>query len=366
LLGNNQSIYSATTTTRGKRDIHGGIEMSGERQAGTTFKDWMKKLRKKIAEYLPSPLANPVAAATIVATFVALLTLSAIFANDASACGRCGIFGRGCRFAQVHHVQQFVAPVVVDPHAVVAPYQQPQSIVVQNNYPPSNGVLPIIAQTGQTAYGLQAAFQPYRLDPDAVLRQAAELTKAAQNLADQGLKGYSNTASLALTLQASQPAIAAAVNAPQQFVAPAGQGVTQSIRLSQNVDGSWKVDVDSGNGGQYASIPGAATGQVGHGSPNAHPVPGEIPGEVPGLSPNAGIGALLKKHCASCHGKDQASPKGGLYFDQGVELDCDTHDAAVASIKSGKMPKGGTLSETDKALIRLELQDLMVGRAKPN
>lgn len=67
-----------------------------------------------------------------------------------------------------------------------------------------------------------------------------------------------------------------------------------------------------------------------------------------------------------CHGKDQASPKGGLYFDQGIELDCDTHDAAVASIKSGRMPKGGTLSETDKALIRLELQDLMVGRAKPN
>ena len=344
--------------------------MSGERQAGSTFGDWMQKLRKKIAEYLPSPLANPAAAATIAATFVALLTISAIFASDASACGRCGIFGRGCRFAQVHHVQQFVAPVVVDPHAVVAPYQQPQSIVVQNNYPPSNGVLPIIAQTGQTAYGLQAAFQPYRLDPDAVLRQAAELTKAAQNLADQGLKGYSSTASLALTLQASQPAIAAAVNAPQQFVAPAGQGISQSIRLSQNLDGSWKVDVDSGAGGQYASIPGAATGQVGSGSPNSspggHPVPGEIPGEVPGLSPNAGIGALLKKHCASCHGKDQASPKGGLYFDQGVELDCDTHDAAVASIKSGKMPKGGTLSETDKALIRLELQDLMVGRAKPN
>lgn len=339
--------------------------------------NWVKKLLNRIV-----PRMSGVGTAM---AFIGLVTFAAatfLPAGDAEACGRCGLFGRACRFAS--HAQVVEVPVVQE---VVAPYQQPsQAIVVQNNYPPANGALPIIAQPGNTVYGLQAAFQPYRLDPDAVLRQAAELTKAAQNLADQGLKGYSNTASLALTLSASQPAIQSAAQLqvggqpggqyggqPAQLSSPlaisggANVGAGQSIRLTQNANGTWSLHAEAVN----ASIPGAAVaipgGDVaGVGVGGSTPIPGENPGVGPGVNPGvnpvAGVGQLVKKHCASCHGLDKSKPGGGVYFDLGHLIDCDTATDAVDEIKSGRMPKGGNLSESERAALRLELQDLTAKR----
>lgn len=350
--------------------------------------NWVKEVLNRLVLRRAS-----VGLATALMGIVAFTAATFLPAGNAEACGRCGLFGRACRFAS-HHVAQVVeVPVVQE---VVAPYQQPsQAIVVQNNYPPANGALPLIAQPGNTVYGLQAAFQPYRLDPDAVLRQAAELTKAAQSLADQGLRGYSNTASLALTLSASQPAIQSAAQLqvggqtggqyggqPAQLSSPlaisgngAGYGAGgvnvgagQSIRLTQNANGTWSLHAESLN----TSIPGAAVaipgGDVagGVGGVGSTPVPGENPGVDPGVNPGvnpfAGVGQLVKKHCASCHGLDKSKPGGGVYFDLGHLIDCDTATDAVEEIKSGRMPKGGNLSESEKALLRLEIQDLTAKR----
>lgn len=335
--------------------------------------NWVKEVLNRIVLRRAS-----VGLATALTGIVAFAATTFIPSGNAEACGRCGLFGRACKFAS-HHVAQVVeVPVVQE---VVSPYQQPsQAIVVQNNYPPANGALPLIAQPGNTVYGLQAAFQPYRLDPDAVLRQAAELTKAAQNLADQGLKGYSNTASLALTLSASQPAIQSAAQLqvggqyggqPAQLSSPLavsgngggggyGVGAGQSIRLTQNANGTWSLHAEALN----TSIPGAAVAVPGGDSPNvgSTPVPGVDPGVNPGVNPVAGVGQLIKKHCASCHGLDKSKPGGGVYFDLGHLIDCDTATDAVDEIKSGSMPKGGNLSESEKALLRLEIQDLTAKR----
>lgn len=336
--------------------------------------NWVKEVLNRLVLRRAS-----IGLATALIGIVAFAAAAFLPAGNAEACGRCGLFGRACRFAS-HNVAQVVeVPVVQE---VVAPYQQPsQAIVVQNNYPPANGALPLIAQPGNTVYGLQAAFQPYRLDPDAVLRQAAELTKAAQNLADQGLKGYSNTASLALTLSASQPAIQSAAQLQvggqyggqqAQLSSPlaisgnggANVGTGQSIRLIRNANGTWSLHAESLN----TSIPGAAVAIPGGDSPNvgSTPIPGENPsvdpGVNPGVNPVAGVGQLVKKHCASCHGLDKSKPGGGVYFDLGHLIDCDTATDAVEEIKSGRMPKGGNLSESERALLRLEIQDLTAKR----
>jgi hypothetical protein len=253
-----------------------------------------------------------------------IVLLISLAAGDALACSRCGLFGRRCRFASHvdHHVA--VAPVVA----------APQTLILQNNYNAPNGAAALIAPQGGTVYGLQAAALPYRLDPDAVLRQAAELTRGAQSLADQGLRGYSQTASLALTLQASQPAIqAAALTAPV-----AVQSRQQTLSLTQQSDGTWAVRSSD------EQIPAAA--------PEPKPEERSIPG------PASAIGGLVRKHCGRCHGTEKPDPKGGLYYDQGHELDCRSALSAVKAVTSGKMPKGAALSPEDKGALVAELIQL--------
>ena len=255
------------------------------------------------------------------------LILVAIVAADASACTRCGLFGRRCRFFSGHVDAFAVAPYVA---------ATPQNLVIQNNYNAPNGAAAFLAPQGNSVYGLAQASQPYYLDPSAVLRQAAELTKGAQQLAQQGLTGYNQTASLALTLQASQPAIqAAALTAPQQL--NSGRSVSQTIRLTQNSAGQWTVEAGSGEGG----------------APTQPAVP-----PSPLSDPQPSGPSLVAKHCASCHGLDKAAPKGGLFYDGGHKLDCGPSLKAIQSVMTGKMPKGVQLTPEEKGDLIRELATL--------
>lgn len=247
-----------------------------------------------------------------------ILATVVLTAAEASACSRCGIFGRGCRF-QSHHVAH-VAEVVAAPVIAHAP---PISII--NNYAPGNGAAAtLIAPQGGTVYGLSTAVQAYSLDPAAVLRQAAELTKTAQNLAQQGLTGYNQTAALALTLQASQPAITAAITQP---AVPPPQQLTIELR-----NGRWEIAQPR------ASTQPAADDQPSVGTP---------PAAVRSMP-------LTAKHCGRCHGTELAAPKGGVYLG-GAEVDCKISLSAVAQVMSGKMPPGVALSGEDKAALVVEL-----------
>jgi mono/diheme cytochrome c family protein len=254
---------------------------------------------------------------------VAVFALAVLVTADAWACSRCGIFGRGCRFGHHHEVQAAAV--------IAAPVIQPPSIAIVNNYPPANGAAAtLIAGQGGTVYGLSTAVQAYQLDPAAVLRQAAELTKGAQQLAQQGLQGYGQTAALALTLQASQPAIAAAITQPVVHQAP------QSLRIELR-DGKWQVVQDA---------PATAT---------PAPAP-EPPGEASTPQPVASARgfALVNKHCGQCHGVQLATPKGGVYLG-GENRDCKIDLKAVAAVMAGKMPPGSKLSESDRAALVMEL-----------
>lgn len=267
--------------------------------------------------------------------FAVAFLLALIVADSADACTRCGFFGRRCRFAH-----QVVAPVVVATPVIVEEVpvvQQPQTLVIQNNYNTPNGsAAALIAQPGNTVYGLQQAAQPYQLDPQDVLRQAAALTRGAQELAQQGLTGYQQTASLALTLNATQPALAAAIQAPQAYTAPQ-QPVSQSITLRQGGDGRWQLDV-------------GGSGQVG-----ATSKPQDV--EAPTIRPNASQ-SLVAKHCASCHGLDNPTPKARLNFDGGHRLDCETAMSGVRSVLNGTMPKGKQLSADERERLVAELVEL--------
>ena len=245
----------------------------------------------------------------------------ALVASDVLACSRCGLFGNRCRFVSQHHE---VAAVVA------APIVQQPPISIINNYAPGNGAAAtLIAPQGGSVYGLSTAVQAYSLDPAAVLRQAAELTKGAQQLADQGLKGYGQTAALALTLQASQPAIQAAVVQPIQQP-------PQTLQIELR-DGKWQI-----------VQPTAST---------TPPAPAQDPPQRPAsvASPARGF-PLVNKHCGKCHGVDIAAPKGGVYLG-GEEQDCKINLSAVAAVLSGRMPPGSQLSAEDRQGIVLELSE---------
>jgi mono/diheme cytochrome c family protein len=170
--------------------------------------------------------------------------------------------------------------------------------------------------------------QAYSLDPAAVLRQAAELTRGAQQLAQQGLQGYGQTAALALTLQASQPAIQAAIVQPVQQP-------PQTLQIELR-DGKWQIVQPQ------ASTP---------------PAPAQDPPQRPAsaVSPARGF-PLVNKHCGKCHGIDIAAPKGGVYLG-GEEQDCKVSLSAVAAVLSGSMPPGSQLSQEDRQGIVLELSE---------
>jgi len=233
----------------------------------------------------------------------------------------------------------------------VAPYAAtPSVLTIQNNYNAPNGAAAFLAPQGQSVYGLTQAAQPYQLSPDAVLRQAAELTKGAQALADTGLKGYQQTASLALTLSATQPAMqAAALTAPQQLNST--RSSSQSIKLTQNANGQWTVEAGTSGGTSTPQAPDSGT------------VPAVGDSQADTLQSAAPQGpSLIAKHCASCHGQDLAAPKGKLFYDAGLALDCGPGMSAVKAVMSGKMPKGVALSPEEKGQLIQELAALTKAR----
>lgn len=258
---------------------------------------------------------------------LAVLLVSCL-ASDASACGRCGLFGRACRF-QSHHV----AAVAVTPIVQAAP----EVFVVNNVYPPANGGAALLAQQGGTVYGLQAAALQYRVDPAETLRQAAELARGAQRLAETGLTGYQTSASLALQIQsgvddtlakgvaASAVLSAAGLNPAQQ------QAASQSLRITRGVDGKWAVE-------QLG--PGEVAAQL------------EVRAESKPPKQQAS-GSLVDRHCGRCHGAEKSQPDGGLYVYSGASLSEAQRNRAAQAVVSGEMPRGQQLpSEVRLDVIR--------------
>lgn len=252
---------------------------------------------------------------------------------DVEACQRCGLFGNRCKF--VSHVA--VAPVAV--------IKQPEVFVVQNNYPPGSGAAALLAQQGGTVYGLQAAAQAYTLDPAAVLRQAADLARGAQQLAADGLNGYNTSASLALQLNqqandslAKGTAAALVLNAAglnQQAL----NAAPQALRLTRGPDGRWSVEQ-----ADPATVAEKLTAKA-----QASTAP---------TDPIATGGSVVSAKCGQCHGLAKAEPAAGLYLDDGHAISCEQALRSIRAVMSGKMPKGQQLTPQELTSLVDELTRL--------
>lgn len=271
-----------------------------------------------------------------------VVSMCGLVASEVEACGRCGLFGRACRF-QHHHVQAVaVAPIVA---------AAPEVFVVNNVYPPANGGAALLAQQGGTVYGLQAAAIQYRVDPAETLRQAAELARGAQRLAETGLNGYQTSASLALQLQASTDDTLAKGVAASAVLSAAGlnpaqqQASQQTLRITRGSDGRWAVE--QYDAGEAASVLSAKIEQRGGTANQQQPV-------VNGPAASSPL-PLVTRLCASCHGTEKAEPAGGLYIHAGAGLDCEQALKAIKAVSSGKMPNGQALDVETRAALIAEL-----------
>lgn len=113
---------------------------------------------------------RPVTLAIIAA--MSLLTLAA----DASACQRCGLFNRNCRFQ--HHHAQAVVVKAIDHHAA---YQAPTTLNIVNNYPNA-----LLATQGTADYGISLRNSIQPIDSSYIARQSERLLEhsaSALNLA---------------------------------------------------------------------------------------------------------------------------------------------------------------------------------------
>lgn len=258
-----------------------------------------------------------------------VVAMAATFCSEANAiCIRCRRAVCACKVVKPY-VAPYVAPVV---------YKQPEVFLVNNVYPPSIGAY---AQQGNSIYGYQAAAQSYFVNPAEVIRQAAELSKAATATASIGISGYGSIAQTQLALQAgiTEPLArghaAAQVLTAAGFTTPSQQSTSLALRVYQDSGGNWKVD-----------------------TANAAEVNARVEANIPAAPPASN--SIIASKCGRCHGLTLTEPKGGKFFDAGHKLNCDDAWKALKLVDSGKMPEGGPpLTPQEKGLFLKELYSLV-------
>lgn len=223
-------------------------------------------------------------------------------ATQAYACNRCGIFGRGCRFAH--------APVHHAPAAIVKAPDTIQNFVFNNIAPPGD-----LSPRGDTVYGVARALE-YNTPNSALY-----LDNVRRALEFAGESTVSARTIDSLTLDAAQvDARGRAVEAAFRALAPDGAAVTRSTTT--------RVTIKNG-------IP-----QIDD-LPNEQPVPRGFAG---GIS------------CLKCHAVDGSASKRFVIDDT---FDLDQMGRAKAAIESGDMPPKSNLTEAEKLRLVLQLGRLV-------
>jgi hypothetical protein len=219
---------------------------------------------------------------------------------ELSACNRCGIFGRGCRFAH--------APVHHAPAAIVKAPDTIQNFVFNNIAPPGD-----LSPRGETVYGVARALE-YN-SPNSALY----LDNVRRALEFAGESTISARTIDSLTLDAAQvDARGRAVEAAFRSLAPDSSSVTRST--------STRVTIKNG-------IP-------------------QIDDE-PAAVPRGAIGGIS---CMKCHAADGSAAKRFVIDDT---FDIDQMAKAKAAIESGDMPPKSNLTEAEKLRLVLQLGRLV-------
>lgn len=223
-------------------------------------------------------------------------------AAELSACGRCGIFGRGCRHAPVHHAPVFHAPIVKAPDVL-------QTIIFNNISPPGD-----LSPRGDTVYGLSRALE-YN-SPNSSLY----LDNARRALEFAGETTVSARTIDTLTLDAASiDARGRAVEAAFRQLAPDSASVSRSSTT--------RVTIKNG-------LP-----QIDE-LPQDQPIARDIGGNV----------------CMKCHAVDGSASKRFVIDDT---FDMEQMAKAKASIESGDMPPKSNLTEAEKLRLVLQLGRLV-------
>lgn len=240
-----------------------------------------------------------------VIAFVAMLFT---FLADASACGRCGIFGRGCRFAaSAHHVPHVAAKEVVQRDVI-------QNLIFNNIAPPGD-----LAPRGTTVYGLSRALEfnapnsaLYLDNARRSLEVSSEFTSAARGL-DSEILDVERT-------NARGRAVEAAFRALREDTTETTRSTTTTIRLRNGVPVFDEQD----------ELP---------------PVP---------RAPLA-VGALT---CTKCHGPEGKAFKA---FPMDGPITFERYLQGKAEIEAGRMPPNAGLNETQQDHAVLQLGRLVGG-----
>lgn len=218
------------------------------------------------------------------------LLLGLLSFADANACERCGLFGRKCRFSGYYYPKVLVQE---------AAYQAPSQTIIFNN-----AIAQPLAPQGSTLYGVSLASQGYLLNPESMRNLAEQYLSLSSEVVDQAMAANATSAEVLRQQGNVTLAIAAMQANSQPAPAATAAGVSKQTVTIRQQGGTTTVES--------------------------------------GVASELGAGFT----CAKCH--SGANAKAGLVFDGETLLDCDTILAGIAAVKSGKMPKGVTLSDGEK------------------
>ncbi len=244
---------------------------------------------------------------------LSMITLLFLLVTDADACRRCG--RKKCRF---------IRPTPIVKQIVVAPVQ-PQTIILQNNYPAS------LAQVGSSAFGYGAAnvlstnFAPIDVNLFANL-QSRIISQGLENISSLQAEGI-----LATNILADTFGRAALVNsATQQLAVALGTNTAPpSTSIELQFDGqAWRVR-------DLSNTP----------SPQNEDVP-----QLPGLT-------TFSQKCISCHNKVD-NPDLSTIDD--TLLRKSLHRMRLPVGQEGHMPKEGELTKQEQGQIVKELLDYIM------
>jgi hypothetical protein len=270
-----------------------------------------------------------------------LLGLLLLVTNSTDACGRCGIFGRGCRYAVAYHAPTYYAP------AAVAYTPPAQTFVFNNSYP-----TPLL---GNSVYGYSLAAQAYAPDPALILDRSSRLAELAFTSGQRAIGDFNDTAANALALSAdasrrAQNTVLAlsAIQANQQQPATAN---SQTLSFKATVtNGKLSVQPLELNATAQPAPAPCTNCEV----PPAVPQPSDQ-GTLQFSAPAVGLAM-----CASCHdGTGRKHTPEGLVFDPQQAITPEQYQRAVKAVVSGKMPPKSTLSDDQKSAAIAELARLV-------
>lgn len=220
-----------------------------------------------------------------------------LLASEVLACGRCGLFGRRCRY--------YRAPSVVSKTVAV-----PQQIVnIANVYP-----------QGQTVYSVGQVAQLYATNP------ALAITTAGR-VADSAIASLTAAVNLGSITneQVAQVAKVQAAVAHMQAAVGAQPPSSVTLRITQGAGG---INVERM-------------------SDDEAPPPPTEPSQ-----------SLLAQKCSQCHGVALEQPKGNHYFDAGAKLQPREITAALR-ILSGEAAAPEAMQELVSGLTQEEKGRLM-------